>query len=301
MSTHGDQKPPHSGDSSKKPSDDDFVDKTLPEGAFDQTLSEDVIESTPPESSFDKTLPEGAFDRTLPEGAFDDADATDDSATMIGDEPAAPDEGATMLSDDGGVPDECATMLSDDGGVPPAEDEYGKTLPDGVLAESNADEDFAGKTMMMDSATGDEGAGAEDDYSKTMPASALEESQDDADDADKTMVAIESASSPSDSGDDFGKTIQVDSFSATMTDDGDTLPQEDFDGKTIVGSDSGVGQDVPPSKPIPVLPPGRTMAGPGAKPSGGTMFTSQATRAGGLTSVGSKRTISTSRFDKSPG
>lgn len=282
MSTPGDQKPSNSGDP-KRPADGDF-DKTLPEGAFDKTLSEDSFDSTPPESSVDKTLPEGAFDKTLPEGGFDDSESADDSATMIGDEPPTPDDGATMIGDDdSSAPDDGATMLSDDGGVPASDNDYGKTLPDGALAESNAEEeDFSGKTMVMDSAAGNESAAAEDDYGKTMPAGALTEPDDNTGDADKTMVALDLAS-PADSSDDFGKTIQVDSFAATMTDDGDTLPQEDFDGKTIVGSDSAAEQNVPP--PPPKIPVGRTMAGSNEQKSRGTVFTGQATRAGGLTSV----------------
>lgn len=283
MSIPGDQKPSNSGDP-KRPTDGDF-DKTLPEGAFDQTMSEDSFDSTPPETSVDKTLPEGAFDKTLQEGGFEDSESPDDSATMIGDEPSAPDEGATMIGDDdSSAPDEGATMLSDDGGVPPPDDDYGKTVPDGALAEPSPEEDdFSGKTIVMDTVTGDEGGAAEDDYGKTMPAGALTEPDDGASDADKTMVALDSAS-PSDSGDDFGKTIQVDSFAATMTDDGDTLPQEDFDGKTIVSSDSAVEQTAP-SPPKGKIPVGRTIAEPNVQKSRGTVFTGQATRAGGLTSV----------------
>lgn len=317
MSTPGDQKPSNSGDP-QRPTDGDF-DKTLPEGAFDKTLSEDSFDSAPPEPSVDKTLPEGAFDKTLPEGGFEDSGSTDDSATMIGDELAdvedgatmigdddssavddgatmigdddssAADEGATMIGDDdSSVPDEGATMLSDDGGAPPTDDDYGKTLPDGALAEATTDdEDFSGKTLVMDSAAGDEGGSAEEDYGKTVTDAELIESDDGANDADKTMVALEAAS-PADSGDDFGKTIQVDSFAATMTDDGDTLPQEDFDGKTIVGTDSAAEENAPPPPPKPAqpkIPIGRTMPGSDALQSRGTQFTSQATRAGGLTSV----------------
>ena len=270
MSTPGDQTPSDSSNSKKphkKPVAGDF-DKTLPEGAFDQTLSEDAFDAASPVTSTDKTLPEGAFDRTLPEGQFDDESPNED-ATMIGDEPSLSDDGSTMLSDDGmSEPDEGSTMLSDDGGVPSSEDDFGKTL-------------------MMDSEPADEGGAAEDDYGKTMPTGALSESADD--DTDKTMVSFEPASTSADSADDFGKTIQVDAFSATMTDDGDTFPQEDFDGKTIVGSDSAVEQNLAPPKPKPkpkdLIPLGRTIAGPNAKQSADGMFTSQATRAGGLTSV----------------
>ena len=292
MSTPGDQTPSDSSNSKKphkKPVAGDF-DKTLPEGAFDQTLSEDAFDAAPPATSTDKTLPEGAFDRTLPEGQFDD-EAPNEDATMIGDEPSLPDDGSTMLSDDGmSEPDEGSTMLSDDGGVPSSEDDFGKTLPDGALAAADSEEeDFAGKTMMMDSEPADEGCVSEDDFGKTMPAGALLESADDQDDTDKTMVSFEPASTSADSADDFGKTIQVDAFSATMTDDGDTFPQEDFDGKTIVGSDSAVEQNLAPPKPKPkpkdLIPLGRTIAGPNAKQSADGMFTSQATRAGGLTSV----------------
>ncbi len=301
MSNPGDQKPSNSGDP-KRPADGEF-DKTLPEGAFDKTLSEDSFDSAPPETSVDKTLPEGVFDKTLPEGGFEDSESPDDAATMIGDEPSvadegatmvsdddssAPDEGATMIGDDGSsVPDEGATMLSDDGGAPPSADDYGKTMPDGALAgDDSDDEDFSGKTMVMDSAAGDEGGSAEDDYDKTMSVEALNEPGDGTNDTDKTMVALDSAS-PEDSGDDFGRTIQVDSFAATMTDDGDTLPQEDFDGKTIVGMDSAAEQNTPPppTPAKPKIPIGRTMAGSDAPQSRGTQFTSQATRAGGLTSV----------------
>ncbi len=255
MSIPGDQKPSNSGDS-KKPTDGDF----------------------------DKTLPEGAFDKTLPEDSFEDSGSADDSATMMGDEPSVADEGATMVGDeDSSAPDEGATMLSDDGGAPPPDDDYGKTLLDGAFAETSPEEDdFSGKTMVMDSATGDEGGAAEEDYGQTMPAGALMEPDDGASDTDKTMVAFDSAS-PADSGDDFGKTIQIDAFSATMTDDADTLPQEDFEGKTIVGSDSAVEQTAPPPKAK--IPVGRTIAEPNERKPRGTVFTGQATRAGGLTSV----------------
>ena len=300
MSNHGDQKPPPSGDSSKKPSDGNF-DHTLPEGAFDQTLPEDAFDDVPAASA-DKDRSEKESDEadsasdsatllsddgSVPDDGStmlsDDGGVPDDGATMLSDDGGVPDGGATMLSDDGGVPDDGATMLSDDGGVPPDADDYGKTLPDGALAESTSDDDdFADKTMTIDPA-------AEDDYGKTMPAGAFEEPHDGSDDTDKTMIGEVSASEL-DNGDDFGKTIQFDSFAATMTDDGDTLPQEDFDGKTLVGSDSAVEENLPPPpkpkpKPKPVIPLGRTMAGPDARKSGGTMFTSQATRAGGLTSV----------------
>ena len=282
MSNSGEQKPSNSGDP-KPPAEGDF-DKTLPEGAFDKTMSEDSFDSVPPETSIDKTLPEGAIDKTLPEEGFQNSDSADDSATMFGDEPSAPDAGATMLSDDGSAPpDEGATMLSDDGGVP-ADDDYGKTLPDGALAEPNPEEeDFASKTMVMDSAAEDEAGTAEDDYGKTMPAGALTEPDDAANDTGKTMVSLDLPSTSDDSGDDFGKTIQVDAFSATMTDDGDTLPQEDFDGKTMVSSDSAVEQDVPPLPPK--IPVGRTLARTNVPKPRGTQFTGQATRAGGLTSV----------------
>lgn len=327
MSTPGDPTPPNSG-GPRKPPDEDGFDKTLPEGAFDQTMPEGAFDDTPPPaSSFDKTLPEGAFDKTKPEGAFDDDESANEGATMIGDEPSEANEGATMVGDEDNVPDEGATMLSDDGGMPTDADEYGKTLPDGALAAAESEEeDFSGKTMMMDSTAGDEGAAAEDDYGKTLPDGALAEEgsseedfagktmmmdssagepseaaeddygktmqdssagepTDDAEDFGKTLVGVEAASQ-TDSGDDFGKTIQVDSFSATMTDDGDTLPQEDFDGKTIVSSDSAVEQNVPPPpKPKPKIPAGRTMVGSDSSQSRGTQFTSQATRAGGLTSV----------------
>ncbi len=297
MSTPGDPKSSDSGDS-KQPSGGDF-DHTLPEGAFDQTMSEDSFDSAPP-----KTLP----DKSPPKDEIEVAESPDDSATMIGDEPAAADdgatmigdepsatnedatdEGATMVGDESSVPDEGATMLSDDGGVPPSEDDYGKTLPDGALAEATPDEeDFAGKTMMLDSAAGDEGTATEDDYGKTMQDSAPSESTDDVADADKTMIG-DVAASGMDNGDDFGKTIQVDSFSATMTDDGDTLPQEDFDGKTIV-TDSAVELDAPSpppkaTRPQPKIPVGRTMTGSNEQKNRGTVLTSQATRAGGLTSV----------------
>ncbi len=321
MSNHGDQNPPSSGDSSKKPPDDNF-DRTLPEGAFDQTLPEDAFDGVPAAStdegrsekesdeadsasdsatmlSDDGEVPDDGATMLSDDGGVPDNGATmlsdvggepDDNTTMLSDDGGVPDDGATMLSDDGGVPDEAATMLSDDGGVPSDENDYGKTLPDGALAESTSDnEDFTDKTMVMDSATGDDGAAAEDDYGKMMPAGALDEPHDDSDDVGKTMIGEVSASEL-DNGDDFGKTIQVDSFAATMTDDGDTLPQEDFDGKTIVGSDSAAEQDMPPptSKPKPkeVIPMGRTVSGPNARATaGGTMFKSQATHAGGLTSV----------------
>lgn len=258
MSNPGDQKPSNSGDP-KRPAD----------GDFDKTMSEDSFDSPTPESPVDKTLPEGAFDRTLSEGGFESSESADDSATMVGDEPSAPDEGATMLSDDGGVP---------------ASDDYSKTLPDGALAEATSEvDDFSGKTMVMDSAAEDEGGASEDDYGKTMPAGALTESADGAIDAEKTMMT-EDSSSGMDSGDDFGKTIQVDAFSATMTDDGDTLPQEDFDGKTMVTSDSAVEQTAPPPPKVKI-PVGRTMAEPNEQKSRGTVFTGKATRAGGLTSI----------------
>ncbi len=328
MSTPGDQKPSDSGDS-KQPSSGDF-DHTLPEGAFDQTLSEDAFDSAPPKTPVDTSPPKVELEKSeSPDDSAtmigDEPAAADDGATMIGDEPSAAnedvaDEGATMVIDESSVPNEGATMLSDDGGVPPAEDDYGKTLPDGALAEaSSEEEDLAGKTMVMDSAAGDEDAAAENDYGKTLPdgAFAEENADDEADiggktmmldsaagdedgadvqplggtrqdsaDADKTMVAMESASE-ADGGDEFGKTIQVDSFAATMTDDGDTLPQEDFDGKTIVGTDSAVEQDVPPpprkATPIqPKIPAGRTMAGSDVPQTRGAQ---QVTRAGGLTSV----------------
>lgn len=340
MSTSGDQTPSSSGDS-KKPSDGDF-DKTLPEGVFDKTLSEDAFDTAPPASSFDKTLPEGAFDKTLPEGAFDDESA-DEDVTMVGDEPSSPDDGATMIGDEPSEADEGATMVGDDGGAPPSDDDYGKTLPDEALAaETPEEEDFSGKTMMMDSSAGEEVGATEDDYGKTMPdgaladassqdedfsgktmmmdsaageesgatadddrrpmpADALTESAEDAADVEKTMIGGD-ATSGDDNGDDFGKTIQVDSFAATMTDDGDTLPQEDFDGKTIVGSDSAVEQNVPPPKakaspPQAKVPPGRTMTASGAEKSQGTAFTSQATRAGGLTSVQGTEVGATNQVD----
>ncbi len=314
MSTPGDQKPSDSGDSMQS-SGGDF-DHTLPEGAFDQTMSEDAFNGAPPKTPPDKSPPKDELEvseshddsatmigdepavaddgATMigdePSAANEDAanedaadeDAADEDATMVGDEPSVPDEGATMVGDESSVPDEGATMLSDDGGVPPTEDDYGKTLPDGALAESIPDEeDLGGKTMMLDSSAGDESTAAEDDYDKTMQDSALAESTDDVADADKTMIG-DVAASGMDNGDDFGRTIQIDSFSATMTDDGDTLPQEDFDSKTIVGTDSAVEQTPPPPKAK--IPVGRTMAANESK-NRGTAFTSQATRASGLTSV----------------
>ena len=291
MSTPGDPKSSDSGES-KQPSGGDF-DHTLPEGAFGQTMSEDSFESAPPKTPPYKSPPKKKFEVSeSPDDSAtmigDEPAAADDGATMMGDEPVAAnegaaDEGATMVGDESSVPDEGATMLSDDGGVPPTEDDYDKTLPDGALADATPEEeDFAGKTMMLDSAAGDEGAAAEDDYGKTMQDGAPAESTDETADADKTMIGGVAASGM-DSGDDFGKTIQVDSFSATMTDDGETLPQEDFDGKTIVGTDSAVEQTPPPPKSK--IPVGRTMTGSNEQKSRGTVFTGQATRTGGRTSV----------------
>ncbi|MBM3970097.1 MAG: hypothetical protein FJ302_09570 [Planctomycetes bacterium] len=286
MSTPGNQKPSDSGDS-KQPSGGDF-DQTLPEGAFDQTMSEDSVDSVPPSTPPDESPPKGEIAAPeLPDDSatmiVDEPAAADEGATMIGDEPSTADENATMIGDESSVPDEGATMLSDDGGVPPSEDDYGKTLPEGALAEATPEEeDFGGKTMMLDSAAGDESSAAEDDYGKTIQDSASAESIDDSADADKTMIG-DVASSGMDNGDDFGKTIQVDSFAATMTDDGDTLPREDFDAKTIVGSDSAIEQNEPPAQAN--IPVGRTMADSDAAKTRGTVFASQATRAGGLTSV----------------
>ncbi len=318
MSTPGEQKSSNSGDS-QKPSGGDF-DRTLPEGIFDQTLTEDALESAPTPPSPDETPHKDNFDGS---------ESPNDAATMIGDESPADDVGATMIGDDAPAPDEGATMLSDDDGGSASEDDYGKTLPDDALAEAGSiEEDVAGKTMMMDSAAGDGDADANDDYGKTMPEGALAEANadeedfsgktmildsavgdddgtgaekslggatqepaDDLNDADKTMVAMESASE-ADGGDEFGKTIQVDAFAATMTDDGDTLPQEDFDGKTIVGTDSAADQDIPPpppkatppkaTLPKPKVPVGRTIVGSDAPQPRGAK---QVTRAGGLTSV----------------
>lgn len=278
MSTPGNQKPSDSGDS-KQPSGGDF-DQTLPEGDFDQTMSEDSVDSVPPSTPPDESPPKGEIAAPeLPDDSatmiVDEPAAADEGATMIGDEPSTADENATMIGDESSVPDEGATMLSDDGGVPPSEDDYGKTLPEGALAEATPEEeDFGGKTMMLDSAARDESSAAEDDYGKTIQDSASAESIDDSADADKTMIG-DVASSGMDNGDDFGKTIQVDSFAATMTDDGDTLPREDFDAKTIVGSDSAIEQNEPPAKAN--IPVGRTMADSDAAKTRGTVFASQAT------------------------
>ena len=277
MSTPGDQKPPDSGKSQKPPHRE--VDQTLPEGAFDQTMSEDVFENAPAEPVGDKTLPEGAFDRTLPEGAFEEPGVADDSATMIGDEPSGAAEGATMVGDDSAAPEDGATMLSDEGALPASGDDFGKTLQADALAESGPEEDdFGGRTMMLDSGAAEPASAVDDDYGKTMQDGAPDDSAADSADTDKTMVGADSAA-----GDDFGKTIQVDSFSATMNDDGDTLPREDFDGKTIVGTDSAAEPEVapPPSK----IPLGRTIATSNEAKSRGAQFQSQGTRAGGLTSA----------------
>lgn len=261
MSTHGDPSSPNS-DNTKKPSEPDF----------------------------DKTLPEGAFDQTLPEGALDEDSVGRDDQTMVedGSSGQGQGEGATMIGigDEPGVSDDAATMVESSAAARSDEDDFGKTLPEGALAGSDsAADDFADKTMVMDVTAS--GADSEDDFGKTLPEGALNQPVESSD-SDKTMV-IDVSSSADEAGDDFGKTIQADSFIRTMADDGSIAPEEDFDGKTVVGVDSAAGEEFP-QKPNEAAQKtissdsGQVSSGSSVG-SGGTISSSRATRAGGRTSV----------------
>ncbi len=271
-----------------------------------------------PDLDLDKTLPEGAFDKTLPEG-WADAPPSDDGATMVGDAPPDGGDGATMVGDDPAPADDGATMVGFDGDAA-SEDDFGKTLPDGALAQL-ADDDFAAKTIMMDDViAAAESPQPEDDFGKTLPDGALAEADDDY--ANKTMI-LDSAgaesepagvdfdktlpegalSAPQDDGatmvadapgtsdedGDFGKTLQADAYGKTLATDGTVAPADDFDGKTIVGADSSAGEDVPSAT--------GTMADPKLQRSGAAALNTRATSTGGKTSIDGTQVFGSDQAD----
>ncbi|MBC7821298.1 MAG: serine/threonine protein kinase, partial [Planctomycetaceae bacterium] len=286
----------------------------------DQTPSKGPDENLP-DPDFDQTLPEGAFDKTLPEGWIDPA-PSDEGATMVGDDPAPADEGATMVGDEPAPADDGATMVGFEADAA-SEDDFGKTLPEGALTQLE-DDDFASKTIMMDDVTiSEERTLSEDDFGKTLPEGALDQLAGD-DFADKTMMIdpIEADpqstlaeddfdktlpegafNAPPDDGatmvadfsgatneeDDFGKTLQVDAFGKTLATDGTIAPEEDFDGKTIVGADSAVEGNVPSAA--------GTIADPNLQRSDDAVSNSRATSTGGKTSIEGTQVFGSDQVD----